>query len=188
MLSFILKFSPPDGELQLQSSRLLPLSSSTTYVATSRKQSESFLSLIQLNRSHEEFVHEGSRYNLIFLGTVMVSPPPTPALEGLASSYLVSPSSLVADGPAGSGVVSLDGDEFISSDAFVISSITIETISWVLGLIAGVQGSGTSLPSALGLWTSTTALIFGLFPWVFPMMQGDGVGHLLPHFLSSVPL
>lgn len=129
MLSFILKFSPPDGELQLQSSRLLPLSSSTTYVATSRKQSESLLSLIQLNRSHEEFVHEGSRYNLIFLGAVMVSPPPTPALEGLDSSYPVCPSSLVAGDPVGSGVASLDGDEFISGDAFVISSVTTDTIS-----------------------------------------------------------
>uniref|UniRef100_A0A6M2EPR8 Uncharacterized protein n=1 Tax=Populus davidiana TaxID=266767 RepID=A0A6M2EPR8_9ROSI len=123
-----------------------------------------------------------------FTGTVMVSPPPTPALEGLDSSYPVSPSSLVADGPDGSGVVSIDGATFIFGDVFVVSSSTADTISGVLGLIAGVQGSGTSLPSALGLWTSTTALTLGLFPWVFPMIQGDGVGHLLPRFLSSVPL
>jgi hypothetical protein len=76
-----------------------------------------------------ETVHEGSRYNLIFLGAVMVSPPPTPALEGLDSSYPVCPSSLVAGDPVRSGVASLDGDEFISGDAFVISSVTTDTIS-----------------------------------------------------------
>jgi len=183
MLSFILNFSSPDGELQLQSSRLQPLSSLTTYVATYRTQSESLLSLIQLNRSHEESVHEGSHYC-----TVLVLPPPTPALEGLDSSYLVSPSSLGADGLDGSGVDSIDGDEFILGDAFVISYVTTTSISWVLGLIAGVQGPGTSLPSALGLRTSTAALILSLFPWVFPMIQGDGVGHLLPRILCSVSI
>ncbi|KAL9347124.1 hypothetical protein Peur_058561 [Populus x canadensis] len=183
MLSFILNFSSPDGELQLQSSRLQPLSSLTTYVATYRTQSESLLSLIQLNRSHEESVHEGSHYC-----TVLVLPPPTPALEGLDSSYPVSPSSLGADGLDGSGVDSIDGDEFIFGDAFVISYVTTITISWVLGLIAGVQGPGTSLPSALGLRTSTAALILSLFPWVFLMIQGDGVGHLLPRILCSVSI
>jgi len=56
MLSFILKFSPHAGVLQLLRTRLKPLSSLATFVAIYGKQSTSLLSLIQLNRNHEESV------------------------------------------------------------------------------------------------------------------------------------
>lgn len=118
----------------------------------------------------------------------MVSPPPTLASECLDSSYPVSPSSLVAADPDESSVDSFGGEEFFSNVASVISSVTIDTISWVFNFIAGVQGLSTSLPFALGYWTSIVALILGLFLWAFLMMQGDGVGHLLPRFLSFIPL
>jgi hypothetical protein len=49
-------FSPPDGDLQLLSTWLKPLSSLATYVAINRKKSASFLSSIQQKESHEEFV------------------------------------------------------------------------------------------------------------------------------------
>ncbi|KAL9336713.1 hypothetical protein Peur_071201 [Populus x canadensis] len=48
-------FSPPDGDLQLLSTWLKPLSSLATYVAINRKKSASFLSSIQQKESHEEF-------------------------------------------------------------------------------------------------------------------------------------
>lgn len=54
MLFFILKFSPPDGALQLLSTRLKPLSSLTTYMPIYWKQSESLISLIQHKWSYEE--------------------------------------------------------------------------------------------------------------------------------------
>jgi len=77
MLSFILQISSPDGALQLQSSRLQPLSSLPTYVAIYRKQSESLLSSIQLKRSHEESVQEGFRFNLTSTEQSWFRPLPT---------------------------------------------------------------------------------------------------------------
>ncbi|KAG6735715.1 hypothetical protein POTOM_061634 [Populus tomentosa] len=77
---------------------------------------------------------------MILSCTVLVSPLPTPASEGLDSSYPLSPSYLVAGGPNETSVDSLDGEEFFSSVASVISSVTIDIISWVFNFIAGVQG------------------------------------------------
>jgi hypothetical protein len=131
----------------------------------------------------------------------LVSPPSTQASEVSASSNLstlrdslgvavVSPSSLVDDDLDGSGVDSLDGED--SGVALENSSASTEVISWVFDLLPCVQGPGTSQPSTLGLWsdlfTSTIALNFGLRFWVYSMMQGDGVGHLLPLCLCSVSL
>jgi hypothetical protein len=194
MLSFILKISPPDGVLQLKSSRLQPLSSLATYVAIYRKQSESLLSSIQLKRSHEESVQKGFRFNLI----VLVSSPSTQASEVLDSSYfslshtlrdnsgagIVSPSSCLD----GSGIAFFEGAEFIFADAY--SSASTDDINWVFDLLAGVQGPGTSKSFALGLWSDlfpgTVDSNFELHLWVFLMMQGDGFGHHLPLLLSSV--
>ncbi|KAL9400903.1 hypothetical protein Peur_004752 [Populus x canadensis] len=183
MLSFTLKISPPDGALQLQSSRLQPLSSLPTYVAIYRKQSESLLSSIQLKRSHKESVQKGFRINLIFYGTVLVSSPSTQASEVSDSSYfslshtlrdnsgagLVSPSSCLD----GSGIAFFEGAEFNSG----CSSTSTDDINWVFDLLAGVHGPGTSKSFALGLWSDmfpgTVDSNFELHLWVFLTMQGD---------------
>jgi hypothetical protein len=94
----------------------------------------------------------------------------------------------VDDDLDGSGVDSLDGED--SGVALENSSASTEVISWVFDLLPCVQGPGTSQPSALGLWsdlfTGTVALIFELHFWACLLMQEDGVGHLLPFFLSSI--
>ncbi|KAG6750282.1 hypothetical protein POTOM_047386 [Populus tomentosa] len=79
------------------------------------------------------------------MSTILVSPPPTLASECLDSSYPVSPSSLVAADPDESSVDSFGGEEFFSNVASVISSVTIDTISWVFNFIAGVQVVGETL-------------------------------------------
>ena len=193
MLSPNLKISPSDGALQ-------PLSSLPTYVALYRKQSESLLSLIPLKRSHEEFVQVGVRFNLIFFGRVLVSSPSTPALEISDSPYLsLSPTLRDISGAGivspsffldGSGVYSFDGAEFCSSVSLLNSPVFSADFNWVVGILAGVQGPGTSKPLALGhrsdLFPDNVALHFELHLWVFPLLLGDGVGHHLPLLPSSV--
>jgi hypothetical protein len=200
MLSFNLKISPPDGTLQLQSSRLQSLSSLPTYVALYRKQSESLLSLIPLKRSHEESVQVGVWFNLIFFGRVLVPSPSTQALEISVSPYLslsptlrdnsgdgiVSPSYFLD----GSGVISFEGEAFISGVSLLNSSAFSDDINWAFDLLAGVQGPGTSKPLVLGLWRDlfpdTVALYFKSRLWVLLLMLGDGVGHHLPILPRSV--
>jgi hypothetical protein len=200
MLSLNLNISPPDGALQLQSSRLQPLSSLPTYVALYRKQSESLLSLIPLKRSHEEFVQVGVRSNLIFFGRVLVSSPSTQALEISDSPYLsLSPTLRDISGAGlvspsffldGSSVYSFDGADFISSVSLLNSPAFSADFNWVFGILAGVHGPGTSKPLALGhrsdLFPDIVALHFELLLWIFPLLLGDGVGHHLPLLPSSV--
>jgi hypothetical protein len=159
---------------------------------------------LELYPSWIQRIQEGFRFNLILLGTNLVLPPSTQALEVSDSSNLspsptlrdssgvgiVSSSSLVDGGLDGSGVDSLEGEESIPSVALENSSATTDEITWVFDLITGVQGPGTSQPSILGLcsdlFTSIVASIFGLRFWVFLMMHGNEVGHLLLLLLCYV--
>jgi hypothetical protein len=98
----------------------------------------------------------------------------------------------VDDGLDGSGVDSLEGEESLSGIALENSSITTDEINWVFDPFTGGKGPGTSQPFVLGLWsdmfTSIVALIFGLHFWVFLMMHGNGVGHLLLLLLCYVSI
>ena len=196
MLSFNSEISP-DGPLQPQSSRLLPLSSLPTYVALLRQRFKSLLPPIQLKRSHEESFQEGTRFHQLFFGTVPVSPPSIQASEASVSS-LLSLSPTIRDRPGavivsssscldGYGVEHFAGEEPIPGTVFVIPSPTVLTmvaINWVFDLIVGFHGPGTSESFALMLWRvpGTVALNFESHLWALLLMQGDGVGHHLPLF------
>jgi hypothetical protein len=151
-------------------------------------------------------IQEGFRFNLIILGIDLVSPPanqastvpdssnlnPFPTPRDRSGAGIVSPSSLVDDGLDGSDVDSLEGEESLSGVALENSSITTDEINWVFDPFTGGQGPGTSQPFALGLWndmfTSIVASIFGLRFWVFLMMHGNEVGHLLLLLLCYVSI
>ena len=199
MLSFNSEISP-DGPLQPQSSRLLPLSSLPTYVALLRQRFKSLLPLIQLKRSHEESVQEGTRFHQFFFGTIPVPSPSIQALEVPVFSLLsLSPTNRDSSGVVivpssscfdGFGDEYFAGEEPISGAVFVTSSgpteLTTVAINGVFDLIAGFRGPGTSESSALvfwrGLFPGTVALNFESHLWVLMLMQGDGVGHHLPLF------
>ncbi|KAL9363704.1 hypothetical protein Peur_041577 [Populus x canadensis] len=107
-----------------------------------------------LHPSWIQRIQEGFRFNLIFFGTVLVSSPPTQALEVSVSSNrslsptpkdssgagIVSPSSLVNDCLDGSGGDSFEGEEFISGVAFKTFATSTDAINGVFNLLAGVHG------------------------------------------------
>lgn len=80
--------------------------------------------------------------------------------------------------------------QIISSVSLLTSSAFSDDFNWVFGILAGVQGPGTSKHLALGhrcdLFPDNVALHFELHLWVFLLLFGDGVGHHLPLLANSV--
>ncbi|KAG6735332.1 hypothetical protein POTOM_062105 [Populus tomentosa] len=153
---------------------------------------KSLLPPIQLKRSHEESVQEGTRFHLFFFGIVPVPSPSIQASEVPVFSLLslsptirdssgavIVPSSSCFDG---FGDEYFAGEEPISGAVFVTPSgptvLTTVAINGVFDLIAGFHGPGTSESFALVLWRGlfpgTVALYFESHLWILMLMQGDG--------------